>query len=293
MSNNSWGGQWTEIKLDAFIKYVRAYLTIMKKYPYWQTIYFDGFAGVGQRVRDRQGQQILDLWEGEIPEDIDVYKGASKRVLEEKDLSFDYYYFIDKDKENISSLEQIANNTNHISRNRIIIREDDCNAQLTKLASALSKKKLAALIFLDPFGMQIIWDSIQQLKKTRSDIWILIPSGVSINRLLPKNGKTKSKKVLEGFFGLSYDEIHNHFYAKREDLTLFGQITNEEKIENPIDKIISLYQIQLKKIWTYCSHEPLILYNSKKAPIFHLIFASNNEKALKIANQIISKRQRK
>lgn len=165
MSNNLWGGQWTEIKLDAFVKYVRAYLTIMKKNPYWKTIYFDGFAGVGQRVRDRKGQQILDLWEGEIPEDIEVYKGASKRVLEEKDLSFDYYYFIDKDKENITSLELIADNTEHIARNRIIIREDDCNAQLIKLASALSEKKLAALIFLDPFGMQIRWDSIQQLKK--------------------------------------------------------------------------------------------------------------------------------
>ena len=29
---NNWGGMWTEEKLDAFEKYVKAYLTIMKKY---------------------------------------------------------------------------------------------------------------------------------------------------------------------------------------------------------------------------------------------------------------------
>lgn len=29
---SSWGGSWTEEKLDAFEKYVNAYLTIMNKY---------------------------------------------------------------------------------------------------------------------------------------------------------------------------------------------------------------------------------------------------------------------
>ena len=39
-----WGGPWTEKKLNAFSKYVNAYLTILKAYPHWQTIYFDGFS---------------------------------------------------------------------------------------------------------------------------------------------------------------------------------------------------------------------------------------------------------
>jgi len=45
--DEEWGGKWTEKKLDAFAKYVSAYLTIMKRNPYWKTIYFDGFAGSG------------------------------------------------------------------------------------------------------------------------------------------------------------------------------------------------------------------------------------------------------
>ena len=40
-----WGGHWTEQKLDAFTKYVEAYLTILGKHEYRETIYFDGFTG--------------------------------------------------------------------------------------------------------------------------------------------------------------------------------------------------------------------------------------------------------
>ncbi len=47
--SGEWGGPWTEKKLEAFSKYVWSYLTIMKKYPHWKTIYFDGFAGSGTR----------------------------------------------------------------------------------------------------------------------------------------------------------------------------------------------------------------------------------------------------
>ncbi|MCX6233758.1 MAG: hypothetical protein NT175_03420 [Bacteroidetes bacterium] len=34
-----WGGVWTIKKLDAFSKYVWSYLAIMKKHPYWKTMY--------------------------------------------------------------------------------------------------------------------------------------------------------------------------------------------------------------------------------------------------------------
>ncbi len=48
--SSEWGGRWTEEKLDAFEKYVNAYLTIMNSYKEkydWKLIYFDGFAGSG------------------------------------------------------------------------------------------------------------------------------------------------------------------------------------------------------------------------------------------------------
>jgi len=50
-TSNAWGGPWTEKKLNAFSKYVWSYLTIMKKFPFWKTIYFDGFAGSGTQSK--------------------------------------------------------------------------------------------------------------------------------------------------------------------------------------------------------------------------------------------------
>lgn len=47
-----WGGPWTEIKLNAFEDYVKAYLKIMKRQN-WKTIYFDGFAGSGSKKTNK------------------------------------------------------------------------------------------------------------------------------------------------------------------------------------------------------------------------------------------------
>ena len=60
---SSWGGQWTEDKLDAFEKYVNAYLTIMNAFRdkhNWKLIYFDGFAGSGSR-NEKKKERITKI----------------------------------------------------------------------------------------------------------------------------------------------------------------------------------------------------------------------------------------
>lgn len=59
------------------------------------------------------------------------------------------------------------------------------------------------------------------------------------------------------------------------------------------EKIAELYIEQLKTIFEYVTEEPLVLYNSRKTPIFHFACASNNSTAIKIASQIINKKQSK
>ncbi len=197
---SNWGGRWTEIKLEAFIEYVEAYLTNLNKYPRYETIYFDGFAGIGERILKKEKHLFLiDLdFPISLIDEIKLYQGSVSRVLNLKK-PFNYYYFIEKDSKNIESLKKLISSIKKSQNTKIIIREDDCNNQLIKLPKALRTKQLAALIFLDPFGMQINWDSIAELKGTRSDVWILIPSGVAINRLLDKKGEVNSIDKLERF----------------------------------------------------------------------------------------------
>ena len=282
---SEWGGKWTEKKLDAFSKYVWSYLTIMKKFPYWKTIYFDGFAGSGSRKKEKSKLFIqLKLTE----EDERVYKSSAERVLTIKDdLTFDYYYFIDTKKSSIQKLETKLMSL-EISKDRsLAFRTGDANKWLKELSRTLKTKKFSALIFLDPFGMQIDWQSIESFKETRSDIWILIPTGVIVNRLLDKKGELKFLKKLQSFFGLSEEQIRKEFYETKVEDTLFGEAEITRKVLQPIEKISYLYLKRLNTIWGYTISKPLRLDNNHGFPIFHFAFASNNENAVKIANQII------
>ena len=135
-----------------------------------------------EQLKKETGYFTLDCF----PEDNDynIYQGSVARILNlPEEHSFDYYYFIDMNKDYISDLENIKEKLPKALKDKVIIRNDDCNNQLTLMAQAIkNKKNYAALVFLDPFGMQINWDSICQLKDTRSDVWILVPSGVAIKQ---------------------------------------------------------------------------------------------------------------
>ena len=284
---SEWGGPWTEKKLNAFSKYVWSYLKIMEKYKFWKNIYFDGFAGSGSTNREDNSDLLLSLDITE--EEQKTYQGAAERVLTVKDkLTFDFYYFIDKNENSLIQLENKLRSELNLENRQLAFRSGDANQWIDELSKVLKNKKYAALVFLDPFGMQINWNSIENLKDTRSDVWILVPTGVIVNRLLDRQGKLKYIDKLESFFGLSKDEIMFHFYTKQSTVNLFGD--NEEKIakvSQPIHKIATLYAQKLKTIWNYVTEEPLRLDNRNGVPIFHFVFASNNKSAYKIANEII------
>ena len=119
-------------------------------------------------------------------------------------------FFVDNDELSIELLEKKLAEKNLVNENCNFIC-DDVNAQLEKLSIFINDRK-AALVLLDPFGMQIDWSRIESLKDKRVDLWILIPSGVIINRFLDKRGKLIFINKLESYFGLNKDEIQNKFY---------------------------------------------------------------------------------
>lgn len=219
----AWGGSWTEQKLETFEKYVKAYLTIMnaRRDEYgWKLIYFDGFAGSGTREETEQEDEFLSM--GYIfgnnvidKTEIEVYKGAAERVvgLEKQLRGFDYYYFIDKKQENCQRLEEKL--SLYKTKGKKLFRSGDANVWANNLSDAMNKNRnLKCLCLLDPFGMSIRWDTIEKLALKGLDLWILLPSGVIINRLLKKDGSLMYPDKLEGFFGMDKNSIHKYFYEE-------------------------------------------------------------------------------
>ncbi len=289
----NWGGSWTELKLDAFENYVNAYLTIMsaqkQKFSGWPTtIYFDGFAGSGERFSTIEEEKDLfsDYF---IKEDLELYKGSAVRVLS-LNQKFDHYYFVDNNKKAIDKLKQKLSNSNLIRINCNFIT-DNVNNQLINLSKILNSQN-AALVLLDPFGMQIDWSSIEILKDKRVDLWILIPSGVIINRFLDRKGKLNFSNKLQSYFGLSEDKIRERFYETEKVDTLFGSGDEIKKTNDSVSNIAELYIEKLSNIWNHVSQKPLQLFNTKNVPIYHFVFASNNKTALKVADQIIEQKNK-
>jgi three-Cys-motif partner protein len=291
MAKELWGGEWTNQKLDAFEKYVKAYLAIMNSYrdKYdWQLVYFDAFAGSGTRGIEQEKEFFNEL--GITEEELSVYKGAAERVIGIKQRGFDYYYFIENDADSKNKLESRLNELNKEQNRNLIYRTTDANKQIVELAKDMKNNyRLRALILLDPFGMQVNWDSIQQLEGTHADLWILIPSGVIINRLLDRQGKLTHIEKLKSFFGLSESQIRDFFYKNESQTTLFGEETIVQKISQPISKISELYIKRLGTIFKEPAKKSLEMKNGRNVSIYHFVFASNNKTATKIAGEIIGK----
>ncbi|MDD4823628.1 MAG: three-Cys-motif partner protein TcmP [Bacteroidales bacterium] len=295
----TWGGPWTQTKLETFEKYVNAYLTIMNKHrdKYdWKLIYFDGFAGSGTRDQEKENPSELlkDLFhEGLDKEDLSVYKGAAERVLSIKQRGFDDYYFIDSNKAASDKLKEKLKDFESPDRKMFFINKD-ANEAISNFADKLDKhRNYTSLVLLDPFGMQLDWDSIKRLARPHTDLWILIPTGVIVNRLLDKKGELMYENKLKSFFGLSMEQIKAYFYQRTNDQTLFGEEERIIKVQKPIERIAELYIERLKELFSEVSDKPLVMYNSCNTPIFHFVFASNNQTAKNIAQDIVGKMKRR
>jgi three-Cys-motif partner protein len=279
---NKFGGDWTENKIEILVEYAKAYLTIMKvftiKYD-WKLLYFDGFAGSGFIKKGNE-------------ENLKMIVGAASRILEiENPRAFDLYYFVEKEPDNISLLKQ---NTIDVFPNKNIhIVETDCNEKIQSMSTFLTStkgKKYRTLAYIDPCGMQLNWSSLETLQKLSVDAWILIPTGMGVNRLLKKDGKISDAWLskLEIFLGMTQQDIRNYFYNEEVIPTLFGDEIKITKEQQAIERSADLYSERLKKLFKFVS-KPYILKNSSNSVMFHFLMVSNNQSAVKVANEIVTK----
>ncbi|MBN4070881.1 three-Cys-motif partner protein TcmP [Crocinitomix catalasitica] len=274
---NEFGGDWTKVKIEILVEYAQAYLTIMKKRGFFKLMYFDGFAGSGYIENAKQTG-------------VEITVGAARRIIAiNQPRSFDQYYFVEKNQKNFDLLEQ--NTKVEFPNKEIYTVLEDCNRKMLDMANFLrnpKNKNYRTLAYIDPCGMQVEWRSIECLRGLPIDMWVLVPTGLGVNRLLKNNGQISEvwMERLELFLGLSKEEIENYFYQKTE--TLFPEIEEVRKEQDAIDKSAKLYQKRLKEVFKFVS-KPYELKNSTNSVMYHLYFASNNENGVKIANAIVGK----
>ncbi len=277
---NVFGGDWTQKKLEIVEDYAKAYLTIMNRYPYLRPLYFDGFAGSGDIVQTHEDEAF------------EVVAGAARRILSiSEPKPFEGYYFVEKCPKCLGQLQKLVKS--EFAGKDVFVLEGDCNQKLVDFAGYMARPENSycrGLVYIDPYGMQLEWSSIAPLKGRGIDLWILVPTGVGVNRMLTQDGTIDEAWAtrLQLFLGLPYEEIRRHFYVPKPQTSLFDD--NEiEKVENAIQVAGDLYSKQLQTIFKHVS-KPFILKNSKNSPMYHFVLATDNDAGLKIANDVIRKR---
>lgn len=293
MTPHSFGGGWTDDKLERLRKYLATYTTIFNKNERarkLKTIYVDAFAGTGYRARKTQPNYQSPLFPELAEPEAAAFLDGSARIALRVEPPFKQYLLIERDLARAQALQQLKHN---FPDKQIEIVEEDANNYLTQWCAEQDWRYSRAVVFLDPYGMQVSWDLIEALARTKAiDLWFLFPLGVAVNRLLTKKAPPTGAWADALTRILGTDAWKREFYVQKKQPTLFGE---EESYEKEADfKLIGRFFVErLKTVFHKVAENPLPLRNSCNNPLYLLCFASGNPKgsqtAIKIAQDILSK----
>lgn len=250
----------------------------------------DAFAGTGHRsnspLPNGEPNLFADFQEGEA----DEFLKGSVAVALEVDPPFDRYLFVEKDAKRVQCLLETIS-ISAIDPAKVMVVQDEANSFILQWCARIDWKTSRAVMFLDPYGMQVEWRTLEAIAGTKGiDLWILFPLGMGVNRLLTKKDIPPQSwcDTLTKIFGT--DEWQTHFYRTETIQTLFGEDTVESKRAD-FKSIANYFLDRLKTIFPVVAPKPLILCNSKNNPLFLLCFASGNPTkgslAVKIAQSIL------
>jgi three-Cys-motif partner protein len=168
-------GPWAQEKLDCLGKYLTEYTKIMRNQTWCRGYYYiDAFAGAGiaplraySASEPNAGQLAFTNLESE--EEITQYVLGSPHVALGIDHPFTEYFFIDLSNSNTDNLHSLENKYGD-SRN-INVRTGDANNAVRQIIDdlgLLTRKDQRGFVFLDPFGMQVHWETIEYIASTTS-----------------------------------------------------------------------------------------------------------------------------
>lgn len=282
---------WTQDKLERVRKYLVAYSLIMQKRRFHYA-YIDGFAGTGYHELERKKAVGDRLFQELDSPEVEAFLDGSARIALQVEPKFHRYIFIEKSRKKAIELEKLRVEFPDQAA-KITIEKADANSYLQKLCLERSWKDHRAVLFIDPFGMQLTWETVAAIGKTKAiDTWILFPVS-AVNRLLKKDGNIPAtwRRRLDIMFG--EDLWFEAFFSEDKSKRLFEtEGTQRRKVSN-MDRIGQYFNRRLATAFAGVAPNPYTLKNKSGAPLFLLCFAAANPNAvtpaIKIAQDILKR----
>ncbi len=280
---SEFGGEWSEKKLDCVSSYLEAYQNVLKNQDF-ELVYIDAFCGDGsQKPKESEGLMFMS-------EAREFMRGSAQRAVELK-RPFHRYHFIDRSKKSLKQLEQRLKNLRPELADRMQFQEGDVNEKLPKIIRNLNVKKNRAVVFADPFGMQVDWETIEAVAKCPIiDFWYLVPT-MALNRIVTRSGEMPKSwsDRLDRFMGDT--GWRERWYSRKQEDDLFGRTERVEKVVD-VTLLEDDFQARLRNAFPFVAKNRMQLKNGGRV-LFTLMFACSNPSpkangaASRIANHLL------
>lgn len=267
------GGPWTITKLAKVREYLIAYQDVMLQQKWAETIYIDAFCGSGAyKLRGAR----------------DFTTGSALQAIE-LERPFARYHFIEKSKASLDALRDNIDQRAH--KRKAFYHAGDVNDMLPDIVASLTSKQ-RAVIFADPYGMQLHWKTVEAVAKVpRCDFWLLVPT-MALLRVATKDPKRRQKSWdsrIDAFMG--EQGWRTRWYESTGQTNFFD--SSEEVIRTAtLDKVSDDFRERLGQVFPAVAQKVLHLKDGNR-PLFTLMFACSNPSpgaqriAMRIANHLL------
>ncbi len=264
---------WSTIKLDYLTRYLERFIVAMRVKKWRAIHYIDLFAGPGKN---------------RINESDEIVLGSPLIALTHK-RPFDRYFFSDIEADNIAALDQrCAASQQH---KKVICSVGDANEQVNTIKARIDqidRKYISGgnswsslnIAFLDPFGLELKWSTVETLAQVKFMDLIIYYSQMGITREASKEICKPTPTIIDEFFGSTEWRTIYREYQKRDEMFYHR-------------KLLDLYKGKLEEfgyvIREVVTDEPLIRSAKRRAPLYRLLFASKHKLGNKFWNDVTRK----
>lgn len=282
--DHEFGGQHTEIKLAIVEAYLKRYSGALHNWcdNVW---YIDAFAGTGKRtvrVKAREG----DLLEEPTPEYVEQRRGSAQIAIDIKP-PFDRLVFMDMRRKHVAALMELKATNDHLD---ISVLKGDANELIQREIEWDGWKRTRAVMFLDPYGMEVEWETLQKIAATKAiDVWYLFPLAGLYRQAARDMSKINATKETAITRMLGTDEWKAELYSQSSTpctADLLGFLDDNEIRQRNAD-VAGLEQYVKRRLKTIFAEvlDPYPLPVSERPQRFSLFCAISNpsERAISLA----------
>jgi len=255
-------GNWTRDKLHYLESYIYMFETSMRQMKWCARCYIDLFSGKGKyRVENQK----------------DVYLGSPLIALTTKH-PFTHYFFVDNEQENIDILKKRCSIVSNISKR---FEVGDANQKVDTIVNEIKSIEQNRpegtwtslnLAFLDPDGLELEWKTIEKLAGIRKMDLIIHYSQSGLTRNFENYVHANEETIIDRFFGdFDWRKVYQKYHLKEPSNV------HKHLIDYYKSKLVNLGYAEVKDIEDYETIEP-VMRNTKRAPLYRLIFASKHKR---------------